>query len=268
MVARQSTIVGTGTADGQVGAEVNARLPSQTPGIELTSRSSAASRQRSPGGRIVGRVGPSGRRHRTSKASAAENGSRGQCGRGRKHPQHRRRPALRRRTAGRISHCSPARRRSTPPSRRRLRRMNRRPTWPATRESSMATATGPPQRDMGAFEAPAPPAPPDTTPPDTRIQMPKQGKKKLVAGRHGFALHGQPSPRARPGSHFECRLDAGKFAPCSSPFQKRLAAGLHRFEVRAVDAAGNVDPTPARESLRIAARAQAQGARAHHHRPL
>ena len=45
------------------------------------------------------------------------------------------------------------------------------------------------------------------------------------------------------GSSFECRLDRGGFAPCVAPVKyRRLKRGRHRFEVRAIDAAGNVDP--------------------------
>ncbi len=44
---------------------------------------------------------------------------------------------------------------------------------------------------------------------------------------------------------FECKLDGGSFAACASPDRIAVTAGTHAFEVRAVDAAGNVDPTPA-----------------------
>ena len=45
---------------------------------------------------------------------------------------------------------------------------------------------------------------------------------------------------------FECKLDAGRFAPCTSPkTYGRLRRTRHTFSVRAIDAAGNPDPTPA-----------------------
>ena len=47
-------------------------------------------------------------------------------------------------------------------------------------------------------------------------------------------------------SSFACRIDAGAFAPCSSPATySALTVGEHRFEVRAADAAGNQDLSPA-----------------------
>jgi hypothetical protein len=48
-----------------------------------------------------------------------------------------------------------------------------------------------------------------------------------------------------PTSH-QCRIDGAAFATCTSPqTYNSLAAGSHTFDVRALDAAGNTDPTPA-----------------------
>src|SRR5205085_1188903 len=49
------------------------------------------------------------------------------------------------------------------------------------------------------------------------------------------------------GSTFECRIDGGSWAPCSSPhtIAPALAEGSHTFDVRATDQAGNTDATPA-----------------------
>ena len=48
------------------------------------------------------------------------------------------------------------------------------------------------------------------------------------------------------GSTFRCKLDKRAFAACKSPrVYKNLKPGKHAFRVAAVDAAGNVDPSPA-----------------------
>ena len=50
---------------------------------------------------------------------------------------------------------------------------------------------------------------------------------------------------------FECKLDKKPFKPCGSPFKKRVKDGKHKFLVRATDAAGNVDQTPAKAKFKV-----------------
>ncbi len=57
------------------------------------------------------------------------------------------------------------------------------------------------------------------------------------------------------GARFECSLDRAPFTDCSSPLRVRVTRGYrHRLEVRAIDAAANVDPTPAVLRWRVLAR--------------
>lgn len=77
----------------------------------------------------------------------------------------------------------------------------------------------------------------------------------IVSGPPGITTNASPtfafaSPVA--GATFQCSLDGGAFAACASPFTTApLAAGDHTFSVRALDAAGNADPTPATDSFQV-----------------
>jgi hypothetical protein len=90
--------------------------------------------------------------------------------------------------------------------------------------------------------ATAPPA--DTTAPETTItSSPQDGTTDTTAS---FAFAGSDDTTAAGSLTFQCQLDAGAWATCASPkAYTGLVAGSHSFAVRARDAAGNVDGTPA-----------------------
>jgi hypothetical protein len=81
----------------------------------------------------------------------------------------------------------------------------------------------------------------DTAAPDTSITSgPAEGATESV----GSVSFGFSS--TEPGSTFECKLDAGSYASCTSPNDySNLANGAHTFSVRATDPAGNTDASPA-----------------------
>jgi hypothetical protein len=54
------------------------------------------------------------------------------------------------------------------------------------------------------------------------------------------------------GSSFQCKLDAGAWAACSSPHTVGpVTVAQHTLRVRAIDAAGNIDATPAVRTFRV-----------------
>jgi len=79
----------------------------------------------------------------------------------------------------------------------------------------------------------------DTSPPDTTIDSGPSGPTGSTSATFAFSA-------SKPGSTFECLLDAGAFGPCGSPHSyTALSQGSHSFSVRAQDPAGNTDQSPA-----------------------
>src|SRR4051794_25844291 len=98
-------------------------------------------------------------------------------------------------------------------------------------------APAPPADPTPAEEEPAPPA--DITPPETTLTSKPAAATTETSASFSFTA-------SESGSSFACKLDAGSWGSCSSPKSySALAVGAHTFSVRASDAAGNVDATPA-----------------------
>jgi hypothetical protein len=91
--------------------------------------------------------------------------------------------------------------------------------------------------------------PADTIAPETRIV---KAKSPLAIGSRNAKAHTSVSFSSEAGAHFQCKLDAGAFTACSSPLPLKLKKGRHTFSVRAIDAAGNVDPSPATATIKVA----------------
>jgi hypothetical protein len=89
---------------------------------------------------------------------------------------------------------------------------------------------------------------PDTTAPETTIdQAPKD---KLKVKKTATATYAFSSNEA--GSTFLCTIDGKPPAPCASPLTlTKMKKGTHSFEVVAVDAAGNHDPSPATDTFKV-----------------
>ncbi len=107
--------------------------------------------------------------------------------------------------------------------------------------------------DIGAFEvqdANATGGDPDTAftkkPKKKKKLKGKKKKAKLKVKFNGTINSGAPGPLS-----FECKLDKGRFKPCSSPRKLKLKKGKHKFQVRAIDSTGRVDNSPAKAKIKI-----------------
>jgi hypothetical protein len=93
---------------------------------------------------------------------------------------------------------------------------------------------------------------PDTDPPETEITKTPSNKSEKPKAKYKFTSD-------EPNSTFECKLkgkglkkSVKRFGDCDSPRKyKRLDEGKFKFKVRAVDAAGNVDPSPAKDKFKV-----------------
>jgi hypothetical protein len=100
--------------------------------------------------------------------------------------------------------------------------------------------------------------PSDTVAPETRIV---KAKSPLMVASKKAKARTSVTFSSEAGARFECKLDGHAFAACVSPLALKLKTGRHTFSVRAIDAAGNVDPSPATATIRVKVRAAKKTAR-------
>src|SRR5829696_8299307 len=95
-----------------------------------------------------------------------------------------------------------------------------------------------PDDALNGCVAPPPPLP-DTTPPETTIDAKPNDPSNNASPSFGFTS-------TEANSTFECSVDGGAYASCTSPksLSSKLSDGSHTFAVKATDAAGNTDATP------------------------
>ena len=79
----------------------------------------------------------------------------------------------------------------------------------------------------------------DTVPPETLLSFFPANPTKQTTASFVFSCSGGPCT-------FECKLDGSLWSACTAPSNySGLSRSAHTFQVRATDAAGNIDPTPA-----------------------
>ena len=104
----------------------------------------------------------------------------------------------------------------------------------------------PPAQATPPASSPAPPR--DVKPPRTKI-LTHPAALLIIAKARRRVVFRFSSNEA--GSTFRCRLDRRRPAPCRSPRAYSLSLGRHTIRIAAIDAAGNVDRTPAHFVVRV-----------------
>jgi sugar lactone lactonase YvrE len=84
----------------------------------------------------------------------------------------------------------------------------------------------------------------DTDPPETTITKAPKKKTKKRQAKFKFTSD-------EPGSTFQCKLDKKQFLRCLDRVKYKVKRKKHKFQVAAVDPAGNVDPTPAKRKWKV-----------------
>ncbi len=126
--------------------------------------------------------------------------------------------------------------------------------------------SGPCQLTTPPAGKPAPPAndPPPSNPPNTQphtdptpqpsttiSQLAIKASTRQVTVR----FKGAGAVESASSLSFECKLDGKSYARCASPkTYAHVGIGRHTIKVRAIDAAGNVDPSPAERRFQVQAR--------------
>jgi hypothetical protein len=107
------------------------------------------------------------------------------------------------------------------------------------------------QPDIGADEFAVGGVKVDCVPPETRFKR-HSGRRVERGDRVTLRFTGRDDrPRSLP-VRFQCRLDQRRWRRCTSPQRFRFRRlGQHLFQVRALDAAGNHDLSPARRRIKV-----------------
>jgi hypothetical protein len=121
----------------------------------------------------------------------------------------------------------------------------------ALRSTDSGGSWSPPTYSDFAFKTYVTPPPPDIDAPETTIT---KDVKRSETGKAKFRFTSDEA-----GASFECKLKGPdlkrklrQFRDCTSPRKyKNLDDGRFKFVVRAIDAAGNVDPTPDKDRFRV-----------------